>query len=402
MPTPPSAALRIALVCLHTSPASDPGIGDAGGMNVVVRNQAIALGALGHSVDLFTRRSSPDQPVSTPLCDSGPGESVTLHFVDAGPAHPVAKGVHEQFMDEFGLALDAFGEFDIVHSHHWFSGMAALPFARRRGIPHLQSFHSIAADPATPLSEGERPESPGRLAGEAWLAQESDGVIAVSAAEADTVVTRLGASVDRVSVVAPGVDSALFRPGERASTPYIVAAGRLDPLKGFDLAIEALAAVPAGVRPELVIAGEESVDYSHYPDELRALAASHGVESLVRFVGPQSRADLATLLREARVVVIPSHSETYGLVALEAAASATPVVAAAAGGLREAVVDGVTGIVLASRAPEVWAGAIARILQEPALSASLSTTARVRATGLSWAHSADALVEVYRRALGVG
>ncbi|WP_245981800.1 glycosyltransferase [Frondihabitans australicus] len=402
MPSQPKAPLRIALVCLHTSPASDPGIGDAGGMNVVVRNQAVALGALGHTVDVFTRRSSPDQPVSTPLtasaCDDG-DESVTLHFVDAGPATPVAKGVHEEFMKAFGLALDSFGEYDIVHSHHWFSGMAALPWAGRMGVPHLQSFHSIAADPSSPLSEGERPESPGRLAGESWLAQNSDGVIAISAAEADTVVKRLGAELDRVSVVAPGVDSKLFHPGDRAESPFVVAAGRLDPLKGFDLAIEALALVPASLRPELVIAGEESVDYAHYPAELLALAASSGVADRVRFVGPQSRADLAALLREARLVVIPSHSETYGLVALEAAASATPVVAAAAGGLREAVVDGVTGVVLASRAPGVWASAIGGILQDQARAASLASTARARATGLSWEHSADALVAVYRRAL---
>jgi D-inositol-3-phosphate glycosyltransferase len=367
-------------------------------MNVVVRNQALALGALGHTVDLFTRRSSPDQPTATPLGDrSVPG--VTLHFVDAGPAEPLAKGAHELYMDEFGRALDAFGDFDIVHSHHWFSGMAALPFARRRGVPHLQSFHSIAADPASPLSEGERPESAGRLAGEAWLAKESDGVVAISAAEADTVVTRLGARVDDVGIVSPGVDSTVFHPGSRAASPYAVAAGRLDPLKGFDLAIRAIAAVPADRRPELVIAGEESVDYAHYPAELAALADALGIADRVRFVGPQSRGDLATLLREAALVVIPSHSETYGLVALEAAASGTPVVAAAAGGLREAVVDGVTGLVLASRSPEVWSEAITRILDSPALAAKLSTTARVRATGLSWPHSADGLVAVYRAAL---
>ena len=393
MPPLPPAPLRIALICLHTSPASDPGIGDAGGMNVVVRNQAVALGVLGHTVDVFTRRSSLSQPDATEL-----GENVTLHFLDAGPPEPLAKGEHEKYMDEFGLALDAFGPFDIVHSHHWFSGVAALPFARRRGIPHLQSFHSIAADPATPLSEGERPESPGRLAGEARLAKESDGVIAISAAEADTVVKRLGARVDDVSVVSPGVDSVLFHPGTRAETSYVVVAGRLDPLKGFDLAIAAIALVADELRPELVVAGEESVDYLHYPAELRALAEARGVASCVRFVGPQSRVDLAKLLREAALVLIPSHSETYGLVALEAAASGTPVVAAAAGGLREAVVDGVTGIVLASREPGVWADALSRILESPALSSSLSTTARVRATGLSWPHSADGLVAVYRAA----
>lgn len=391
--TPP---LRIALVCLHTSPASDPGIGDAGGMNVVVRNQALALGALGHSVEVLTRRSSTEQPAETEL-----GENVVLRFLDAGPPSPQAKGRHEEYIDEFRSAMEAFGPYDIVHSHHWFSGMAALPFARERSLPHLQSFHSIAADPSSPLSDGERPESPGRLAGEAWLAKESDAVIAISAAEAETVVRRLGGDAERVRVVSPGVDSEVFHPRPRSATPSVVVAGRLDPLKGFDLAIEALGLIPAESRPLLVVAGEESVDYRSYPGELSDLARARGVGGAVRFVGPQSRSELATLLAEAAVVAIPSHSETYGLVALEAAACGTPVVAAAAGGLREAVVDGVTGIVLRSREPAAWAEAIRRILDDPELQQSLAITARVRATGLSWAHSADALVAVYRHELAL-
>lgn len=394
MPPLPPEPLRIALVCLHTSPASDPGIGDAGGMNVVVRNQAVALGALGHTVEVLTRRSSPDQPDVAEL-----GENVVLRFLDAGPARPVAKGVHEEFVAEFRSSMNAFGPYDIVHSHHWFSGMAALPFARERDLPHLQSFHSIAADHSTPLSEGERPESGGRLAGEAFLARESDAVVAISAAEAETVVKRLGGEPETVRVVSPGVDAALFHPGTRDEPHYVVAAGRLDPLKGFDLAIESIAGVAAASRPILVIAGEESADYTHYPAELEALAASLGISSSVSFIGPQSRTDLAALLRGAALVVVPSHSETYGLVALEAAASGTPVVAAAAGGLREAVVDGVTGVVLRSREPSFWADAITRILEDVTFARSLSVTARVRAKGLSWAHSADALVAVYRERL---
>jgi D-inositol-3-phosphate glycosyltransferase len=365
-------------------------------MNVVVRNQALALGALGHAVEVLTRRSSTEQPAETEL-----GENVVLRFLDAGPPSPQAKGRHEEYVDEFRQAMEAFGPYDIVHSHHWFSGMAALPFAREHALPHLQSFHSIAADPSSPLSDGERPESPGRLAGEAWLAKESDAVIAISAAEAETVVRRLGGDAERVRVVSPGVDSEVFRPRPRSATPYVVVAGRLDPLKGFDLAIEALGLIPAESRPLLVVAGEESVDYRSYPGELSELARARGVGEAVRFVGPQSRTELAALLAEAAVVAIPSHSETYGLVALEAAACGTPVVAAAAGGLREAVVDGVTGIVLRSREPAAWADAISRILDDPALQESLAITARVRATGLSWAHSADALVAVYRHELAL-
>lgn len=389
--------LHIALVCLHTSPGDEPGSGDAGGMNVVVRHQAEALAALGHTVDILTRRSSADVP---PVVDLAPG--VTLRFLDAGPAEPVAKGDHEAFVDEFRARMSALGPWDVIHSHHWFSGMAALPLARLTATPHVQSFHSIAAPETSPLSWGERPESAGRLAGEAWLAQRSDAVIAISEAEADTVLERLGGSGERLAIVPPGVDGTLFQPGEAAPTTtrgYALVAARLQPLKGLDLAIEAIAAIPASLRPELVIAGDASSDFDGYVDELRQLATTLGIADGVRFVGPQARANLAALLSGARVVLVPSHSETYGLVALEGAASGVPVVAASAGGLREAVIDRETGLVMQSRDPLLWAAAISRILSDAAFADRLSQGGREHAENLSWTRSAAGLTAVYRALL---
>jgi len=384
------------MISLHTSPGDEPGSGDAGGMNVVVRHQAVAMGAAGHEVDVITRRSSADQPSAASLA---PG--VTLRFLDAGPVEPVAKGRHEEFVEDFRSELARLPRYDVLHAHHWFSGMAALPLARELGIPHVQSFHSIAAESTTPLSHGERAESPGRLAGEARLAAESDAVVAISAAEADTAITRLGARPDRVSIVPPGVDGTLFHPldGPRAGRPTAVVAGRLHPLKGFDLAIETIAAVAPELRPELVIAGDVSVDYDRYAEELAALARDLGVADDVRFVGPQSRVGLATLFRESSLVLVPSHSETYGLVALEAAASGVPTVVAASGGLREAVVDGETGIVIDSRDPQVWGAAVSSILGDPERLAQLGSAARRRAERFDWQRSGDALVDVYRTLL---
>ncbi|TFB70007.1 glycosyltransferase [Cryobacterium sp. Hz9] len=398
---PPEKSLRIALVCLHTSPGADPGDGDAGGMNVVVRHQAEALAALGHDVSILTRRSANHQPASMQLA---PG--VTLEFLDAGPAVALAKGEHEQWIAEFSARLAARPAWDIIHSHHWFSGMAALPVARRWGIPHVQSFHSIAADDSTPLSAGERAESAGRMPGEAWLARESDALVAISAAEATTITGRLGGAVQRTSVVLPGVDNAMFSPavpallGDRAlpadGRGCVLVAARLQPLKGLDLAIAAVAAVPAGIRPDLVIAGAASADYDGYVDELRALAERVGVTDQLRLLGPQSRADLAALFRGARLVLVPSHSETYGLVALEAAASGVPVIAAASGGLREAVIDGMTGLVLESREPLVWADTIASVLTDPQRARDLAAAAREHALRLDWARSAASLLAVYQ------
>jgi D-inositol-3-phosphate glycosyltransferase len=391
--------LRIALVSLHTSPGDEPGSGEVGGMNVVVRHQAEALADLGHAVEVITRRSSPDQPDVVELV-----EGVCLRFLSAGPAEAVPKGEHDAFIDPFREGLAALDrEFDVFHSHHWFSGMAALPVARDRGVPHVQSFHSIAADVSTPLSEGERPESVGRMGGESFLARESDAVVAISEAEAETIRTRLGAPADRVVIVPPGVDGSVFRPASgpsRAFRPYVVAAARVQPLKGLDLAIAAIAAVPEDVRPDLVIAGDASSEAGGYVEELRTLAADLGIADRVRFVGPQSRPDLAMLFRGSSVVLVPSHSETYGLVALEGSASGVPVVAAATGGLREAVVHGETGIVLESRDAADWAEAITRILADPEHAAHLAAAGREHAERLSWERSAEGLVAVYRRVLG--
>ena len=390
--------LRIALVSLHTSPGDEPGSGEVGGMNVVVRHQAEALADLGHRVEVITRRSSPSQPDVVELV-----EGVCLRFLSAGPAEPVPKGEHEHFIDAFRGELAALGGFDLFHSHHWFSGMAALPVARDRGVAHVQSFHSIAADVQTPLSEGERPESEGRMRGEAFLARESDAVVAISEAEAATIRTRLGAPAARVVVVPPGVDGSVFRPlssaPSRKRAPYAVAAARVQPLKGLDLAIAAIAAVPHEVRPTLVIAGDASSEADGYLAELRQLAADLHVADDVQFVGPQSRADLAFLFRNAALVLVPSHSETYGLVALEGSASGVPVVAAAAGGLREAVVDGETGVVVESRDPMVWATEITRIVTDPLYAAQLAAAGREHAERLSWERSAEGLTAVYRRLL---
>lgn len=398
----PEESLRIALVCLHTSPGADPGAGDAGGMNVVVRHQAEALAAFGHEVSILTRRSAPDQPASMLLA---PG--VTLHFLDAGPATALPKGEHEHWMADFSSRLAELGPYDIMHSHHWFSGMAALPVARRRGVPHVQSFHSIAADDLTPLSAGERAESPGRMRGEAWLARESDSLVAISAAEAATITGRLGGALARTAVVLPGVDSTAFHPvGLSEATidaderGYLLVAARLQPLKGLDLAIASLAGIPAELRPSLVIAGAASADYSGYVEELRELAGRVGLGTQLQLVGPRSRDDLARLFRGARLVLVPSHSETYGLVALEGAASGVPTIAAASGGLREAVVDGVTGLVLESREPRVWAEAITRLLADPQRARRMSVAAREHALRLDWTRSAASLLHVYRSLLG--
>lgn len=423
-------SLRLAFVSLHTSPATQPGSGDAGGLNVVERATADALADLGHTVELITRRADPADPDAVEL---RPG--VVLRHLTAGPQRPLPKSEIDAFIPEFSAALGKLGGYDLVHSHHWMSGVAALPQTRAWGVPHVQSYHSVAALPGSSLAEGEVPESPARVPGEALVARESQAVVAISAAEARTVIERCGAEPDRVCIVSPGVDHELFRPLHPDEEPWALAetrpdqpgrggqvlvshpeagdhprpqepspvaergfvlfAARLQPLKGPDLAIRALGGVDPAIRPHLVIAGDVSADFAAYEATLLSLVAELGLVGQVSFIGPQSRPELARLMRSARLVLVPSHSETFGLVALEAAASGTPVIAAAAGGLREAVAHGETGQLMDSRRPQDWADAITHLLTEPGLIERQGVVARVHARRFDWRWSAARLASIY-------
>ena len=400
--------LRIAFVSLHTSPATQPGSGDAGGLNVVERAQADALARLGHQVDLITRRNSPEDPDSVEL---SPG--VVLRPLTAGPEQPLAKSLIDAHIPEFSARLAELGPYDVVHSQHWMSGVAALPNARAWGVPHVQSYHSVAALPGSSLAEGEPAESPARVPGEALVARESQAIVAISAAEARTVIERCGAEPERVCIVSPGVDLDLFRPLRAGEEPrpcahpgtangYVLFAARLQPLKGPDLAIRALACVEESIRPHLVVAGDVSDDFAAYEARLLRLVSELGLAESVSFVGPQSRPELARLMRSARIVLVPSHSETFGLVALEAAASGTPVIASAAGGLREAVAHGETGQLMDSRHPEDWGAAITHLLTTPGLLGRMGTVARVHARRFVWEWAALRLAAVYDDVIGRG
>lgn len=388
-PVPP--ALRVVMVSLHTSPMASPGAADAGGMNVVELNSALALAARGHRVDLLTRRDDPAAPAVVQLA-----EGVRLFNLTAGPAVSVPKSEQEALIEPFREAManwwaDEGASVDVVHSHHWFSGVAALPVARAAGVPHLQSFHSVAAPVGSSLDAGEPPESPGRLAGEQLVAIESDLVIAVSEAEKATIVERLGAPADQVRVVCPGVNIEQFRPLQPHERHwawqgcYLFFAARLQPLKAPDLALRTLAALPKGHRPRLVIAGETSADFSWYASELRALVDELGIKEEVLYLGSQDRDQLATMMRGACVLLNPSRSETYGLINLEAAASGVPVVATRTGGMSESVLDGVTGVLVDSRDPQVWAEVVREFTSSAKKRAVFGRAGREFAAARSWA-----------------
>ena len=400
-----ASPLRIAAVSLHTYPLEEPGGADAGGMNVVVLEQSLALARLGHRVDLFTRRSDPAAPRIVEIA-----EGVRLFHLDAGPAEPLAKSAMEQAIAPFRRALHEVltadddapdGGWDLIHSHHWFSGVAALPLARELGIPHLQSFHSVAAPSgSSTLDAGEPAESSGRIPGEQFAATGSDLVVAVSEAEARTIGERYGVPGARLTVVRPGVDVDRFRPcsdlAERREQPTLLFTARLQPLKGPDLALEVLAHLDPALGARLLLAGGVSQDFSDYAAQLREMARELGVEERVDFVGSLGRDELAETMRCAGALLLTSWSETFGLVALEAQASGTPVLAwRCAGGVQEAVDP--DGLVLDSRDPDVWAEALQSLLGDADRYDRAVRSARDFAATRTWEVAAETLAAQYAR-----
>jgi D-inositol-3-phosphate glycosyltransferase len=393
---------------MHTSPAESAGTRDAGGMNVLLLAVATALASRGVEVDLLTRASA--APSARPIADG-----VTLRELRAGPPGPLPKTGLVELADEFGEAVAKLARvgprYDIIHAHYWLSGIATLPVAIEIGLPFVQSFHTLAAMKNGFLAPGQEPEPEARVLSEMFLANQAGAVIAGSAAEVSALIDEVRAPADRVWVIPPGVDTELFRPARAAAAdlplraelgipggrPILVVAGRVQPLKDQELAIRALAELHRlrGSKPVLVIAGEPPPGDHGYLDSLRALAAELRVSADVRFPGALTRESLADLLAVASVTLVPSRSETFGLVALESAASGTPVVGFRGSGLLASVADGRSGVLVDSRDPRDWAHTLDQLLGKPRSLARLSATARSHAEDNTWAMTAIELQGVY-------
>jgi D-inositol-3-phosphate glycosyltransferase len=402
---------RIAMVSMHSSPAAQPGTGDSGGMNVAILGIAAELAIRGVEVELLTRATA--APATTSLL---PG--VLLRELEAGPTGPMPKAGLAAVVDEFGEAvarLARTGRYDLMHAHYWLSGIAVLPVALELGLPLVQSFHTLAAMKDRLAAPGTPPEPEQRRRSEMYLAAQANAIIVGSTAEASEVIDLVGAPADRTWVIPPGVDLALFAPRDAATRrairerlrlpperSLVVIAGRVQPLKGHELAIAAIAELRSRRRtpPLLVIVGEVTPGEHDFAAALLALARESGVAEDVTFVGALDRESLADLLASATVTIVPSFSETFGLVALESAAAGTPVIAFRVGGLLDAVEDRVSGLLLSTRAPADWADAIGLMLDDEELRASMGHAARAHAGRFTWGATATSLMGVYS-SLGV-
>ncbi|KAF0848969.1 D-inositol-3-phosphate glycosyltransferase [Nocardia caishijiensis] len=404
---------RIAVLSVHTSPLAQPGTGDAGGMNVYVWQTALELAARGTEVEIFTRATSSDLP---PVVEAAPG--VLVRHVVAGPFEGLDK--HELPTQLCPFTAEVLrqearhlpGHYDLVHSHYWLSGQVGWLARDRWRVPLVHTAHTLAAVKNLALAEGDTPEPETRVIGEKQVIAESDRLVANTADEAGQLVDLYGAARDRIDVVPPGADLGRYRPGDelaaraelglRADEQVVAFVGRIQPLKAPDVlvraAAELLARDPRRALRVLIVGGPSGTGLAR-PDALIELAADLGIAEQVTFLPPQPADRLVQVYRAADVVAVPSYNESFGLVAIEAQASGTPVLAADVGGLGTAVRHRESGLLVPSHRTDDWADALAALLDDPDRLRSMGATAVAHASRFSWAHTAEGLLDSYAAAI---
>jgi D-inositol-3-phosphate glycosyltransferase len=409
---------RIAMVSVHTSPLEQPGTGDAGGLNVYVVETAKRLARAGTEVEIFTRATASDLP---PIAELAPG--VLVRHVTAGPFEGLSKNDLPGQLCAFAAGLMRVearqepGWYDLVHSHYWLSGQVGWLAADRWHVPLVHTMHTMAKVKNASVAEGDSPEPLGRVIGEEQVVAAADRLLANTQDEARQLIELYGAAPRRVAVVPPGVDLELFTPGgpgarraarRRLGLPVerrlLLFVGRIQPLKAPDVLVRAAAEMIAdrpGRRGDLMVAvvGGPSGTGLERPEELQRLVHELDRGGVVQFSPPAARAELADWYRAADLVVVPSYSESFGLVAVEAQACGTPVVAARVGGLVTAVRDGETGLLVEGHDPREWARVLGRLLDDDARRGYMAAAAVRHAAGFGWEVTVRDTLQVYADAM---
>ena len=395
-----TASMNVVVLSMHTSPLAQPGTGDGGGMNVYVRELATALARAGVVCDVYTRADRRGLPATANV---EPGFRV--HHVEAGPIASLPKEALPKLANEFAMAvmlhMAANGiNADLLHANYWLSAVAGHEIKHALDLPLVTTFHTLARV----KNEASDLDSEERACAEAAAIGCSDMVLANTSVEAEELVQYYGAHRDRIEEVPLGVDHAFFSPGSAAgarralglaASPVLLYVGRIQPLKGTELAIRSLAGSHHRDAQLLVVGGPSGVDGAAEVDRIHKLAADLGLGDRVRFVDPQPHHLLSTYYRAADVCLVPSRSESFGLVALEAGACGTPVIASNVGGLQTIIDHGSTGFLVDARDPALWASYIDRILDDPALAVRMEVAAADRSLRYAWSYTAARLRRLY-------
>ncbi|MGH3565889.1 MAG: D-inositol-3-phosphate glycosyltransferase [Pseudonocardia sp.] len=402
---------RVCVLSVHTSPLEQPGTGDAGGMNVYIVQTAIRMAQRGVDVEIFTRATSSEH---APVVELVPG--VLVRHVAAGPFEGLGKHDLPTQLCAFTAgvlrteARHEPGYYDVVHSHYWLSGQVGWLARDRWGVPLVHSAHTLARVKNAALAAGDVPEPVVRVIGEDQVVVEADRLIGNTDAETGQLVELYGADPRRTVAIPPGVDLVRFIPGDRGAARrglgidpgavVLAFVGRIQPLKAPDVLLRAAAELlrrDPTLRSRLVVlvAGGPSGSGLAEPTALQWLAGSLGLADVVRFLPPQAGHELAEVFRAADVVAVPSHNESFGLVALEAQACGTPVVAARVGGLPVAVADGRSGLLVPGHGAGQWADALGAVALHPQWRDRLGRGAVRHARRFSWDRTTDALLDTY-------
>ena len=419
---PDTTPRRVAMLSVHTSPLEQPGTGDAGGMNVYVVETATRMARRGTEVEIFTRATGSELP---PVVELAPG--VLVRHIPAGPFEGLSKNDLPGQLCAFAAGLmrtearQEPGWYDLVHSHYWLSGQVGWLAADRWNVPLVHTMHTMAKVKNAQLAEGDTPEPPGRVIGEEQVVEAADRILANTDAEARELIDLYDADPERVAVVPPGVDLELFTPGgpdgrlaarRRLGLPedadLLLFVGRIQPLKAPDILLHAAARILARraagggssrERPlRVAVLGGPSGTGLEHPEELARLVGELGLADAATLQPPVPRPVLADWYRAADLAVVPSYSESFGLVALEAQACGTPAVAARVGGLRTAVRDGVSGLLVDGHDPADWALALDDLLADPVRRAAMQAAAVLHAARFSWDATVEQTLDVYRAA----
>ncbi len=398
---------RVAYLSMHTSPLVQPGVGDAGGMNVYIDELAKTMAARGVEVDVHTRKHRPDLE---PVVEVGPGYRV--HHIDAGPSAtmPLADLVPwvRIFADRVVARMEETGaKPDVIHSNYWLSGWAGLLIKRALHIPHAISFHTLGRVKELTRRDDDSPESLLRIAAEHEVVEGADCVVAATPLEAEDLLEHYGADPARLCTSPPGVDHRLFRPGDQArarsalgwpaGAEVVLFVGRIQPLKGVDVAVEAFARV-AERRPRahlVLLGGPSGPNGDRELGALRSRLRSRSLEERVTMICAVPHVDLPAYYQAADVLVAPSRSESFGLVAAEAQACGLAVVAARIGGLTHVVADGESGLLVDGWDPSCYADAIEQLLADPQLRERLSRQAVEWSERFSWESTVHRFLELY-------
>src|SRR5262245_22613396 len=411
-----AAAPRVAMISVHGGPRDMLGSREVGGMQLYVRELSRELARLGMHVDVYTRKTRPDLPRVV-----GFGERARVIHLDAGPQQRIDKNTVVQHLPAFIDNLERFNEREgirhqVVHSHYWLSGWVGQRLGELWRVPHVTMFHTLGRvkNYANTHAGGRRGvlETSMRIEIERRVIRGADAIVASTEAERESLVEQYHAPTERIAVMPPGVDLDLFAPVERAlaratlglTGEVLLFVGRIDPVKGLDTLLEALALLRGRPGLQLLVAGGAGSALAADPDEayLRALARKLGVADRVLWLGPVEQERLPLYYSGADVSVVPSRYESFGLVALEALACGAALVASRVGGLPSIVEDGQNGLLVPSRTPAEFASRIERVLDDPALAERLRAAARPSMTRFSWAATARRVAALYDQLSAVG